>query len=1298
MLGQRLTCGLIGLLLLGWGTAPAPATAAAPQRTAVHIERVGQIGGESNAVAVQGSYAYFGIGPRLAILNIADPAKPEFVGQTSILSDVVQDVAVAGDYVYIADYDAGLRVINVGNPSAPVEVGAYDTPGLALGVAVVGSYAYIADYQAGLRVINVTDPTAPVEVGAIDTPGYAKDVAVAGSYAYVADWDAWLRVIDVEQPAAPVEIGAYKTPGAAYGVAVVGNYAYVADQDSGLRVINVAQPAKPVEVGAYNTPGQALAVAVAGSYAYVADFGSGLRVIDVANPAAPTEINRYYIPENAARSVVIAQGHAYVLDQSIGLRVLDVTRPTKISAVGAYATLSVASDVAVAGSYAYTVGTLSNNVRDYTGLRVINVTDPTAPAVIGINSTQGIVAGLALVEDHAYIAGHLCSPCYIGLQVLDTANPAAPIAAGAYTSAESGFAQGLAVAGAYAYIAIGDAGLRLVNVANPAAPYAGDTYNTPGFAADVAVAAGYAYVADGNAGLRVINLAHPATIGVIDTPGSAHAVALAGNYAYVADDTAGLRVINITTPTAPREVGAYVTPGAASDVAIAGRYAYVLDGAYSDTALRVIDVTNPAAPVEVGSYRIPWAGSIAVAGPYAYVTSGTYGLIILRFMETTPSTPTATTTPTATPSTGNTGDVIGVAYHDANGNNKRDADEAGVAGAVLALLDSGGAEAYTTTSGVDGAFWFTGVAPAQYTLMEKTAPPGYLRNASYTLMFFMSAGQALSGFDIGHTLILTSTRTTTATPTATPSRTSTPTPTATITLTPTATHTPTAPSTLTCTPTATPSPTVTQSSSGEGDPYEPDDACTLARFIPTDGTVQHHTFHKPNDPDWVAFNATAGVTYLIQGDPPAASPADLVVSPYASCGSAALPGQDYSFSPGVRLQFQAQATGPIYLKLVNHDPTTFGPHVAYDLSVRASAATADRGALVLVAGRRKDNDLQANIHQVAAHAYRVFLNHGYTADDIYYLATDLTQPGADALATKDDLAAAITSWANDRVSPDRPLTVYLVDHGEYDRLMLDDLRGEYLAPDELDGWLAQVEQQHPGLKVNVIIEACLSGSFIDLPKKVSRPGRVVIASTAHRSNAYASAAGAYFSDQFLDALDRNSSLYAAFQTAHWGARVATAENQIPWLDDNGNGTPNEAADGLEAQRRGFTFTGTLANDKWPPYIVEAVAPATLRDGAGTIRARVLDNPGDGVRRVWAVIYPPSYQPPPPDSGLVQEALDSINFTDRGSGWFEATYRSFDERGAYRVAIYAEDGEGLQARPVAIQVTTGWATYLPLLIR
>jgi hypothetical protein len=57
-------------------------------------------------------------------------------------------------------------------------VGSLDTEGEAFGVAVSGTYAYVADGNAGLRVIDVTNPQTPTIVGNADTPGAAFGVAV----------------------------------------------------------------------------------------------------------------------------------------------------------------------------------------------------------------------------------------------------------------------------------------------------------------------------------------------------------------------------------------------------------------------------------------------------------------------------------------------------------------------------------------------------------------------------------------------------------------------------------------------------------------------------------------------------------------------------------------------------------------------------------------------------------------------------------------------------------------------------------------------------------------------------------------------------------------------------------------------------------------------------------------------------------------------------------------------------------------------------------------------------------------
>ena len=61
--------------------------------------------------------------------------------------------------------------------AVPAEVGFVDTPGVARSVSVVGGLAYVADTDAGLRVIDVLDPAAPMEIGFLDTPGLAFGVS-----------------------------------------------------------------------------------------------------------------------------------------------------------------------------------------------------------------------------------------------------------------------------------------------------------------------------------------------------------------------------------------------------------------------------------------------------------------------------------------------------------------------------------------------------------------------------------------------------------------------------------------------------------------------------------------------------------------------------------------------------------------------------------------------------------------------------------------------------------------------------------------------------------------------------------------------------------------------------------------------------------------------------------------------------------------------------------------------------------------------------------------------------------------
>ena len=69
-----------------------------------------------------------------------------------------EDVAVDGTHAYLADYTAGLQIIDISNPANPRQVGVNKTGGATWSVAVSGQYAYVADNYTGLNVINVSNP------------------------------------------------------------------------------------------------------------------------------------------------------------------------------------------------------------------------------------------------------------------------------------------------------------------------------------------------------------------------------------------------------------------------------------------------------------------------------------------------------------------------------------------------------------------------------------------------------------------------------------------------------------------------------------------------------------------------------------------------------------------------------------------------------------------------------------------------------------------------------------------------------------------------------------------------------------------------------------------------------------------------------------------------------------------------------------------------------------------------------------------------------------------------------------
>jgi hypothetical protein len=141
-----------------------------------------------------------------------DPTNPTEAGFI-ITPSTASDVAVAGNYAYVANLDDGLRIIDISDPVNPREIGFHKSIGVVRSVTILGTHAYICAREAGLRIIDISDPANPNESSFYDTPGLASSVALAGKYVYIADYERGLRIIDISDPANLGEVGFYETRG-----------------------------------------------------------------------------------------------------------------------------------------------------------------------------------------------------------------------------------------------------------------------------------------------------------------------------------------------------------------------------------------------------------------------------------------------------------------------------------------------------------------------------------------------------------------------------------------------------------------------------------------------------------------------------------------------------------------------------------------------------------------------------------------------------------------------------------------------------------------------------------------------------------------------------------------------------------------------------------------------------------------------------------------------------------------------------------------------------------------------------
>lgn len=332
--------------------------------------------GEARHVVAAGAYAYVAAAANgVRLVALADVGATvsrvaRFARDASNGHDNPTQIAVSGNYAYLADGNYGIRVLDVSNPSAPFQVGVIATNGAAevVSVHVQGNQLYAAQKHYGAAIYDIANPATPALIYACDNAGdmtgqpcsWPRAVFGAGRYLYVADGSYGLVILDATSPISKIVGMSYYVHGSfPDAVYVLGRYAYLGSE-AGMRIFDVANPATPLLVGEIaggdTGIGFVTGINVVGNYAYVSGGNKGLQIVDVSNPAAPIRVgfNNTYRPAAVyAQAIHVSLPYAYVADQNFGLVVFDVSNPLTPTVKAMYQTADQPFGVYVAGRYAF---------------------------------------------------------------------------------------------------------------------------------------------------------------------------------------------------------------------------------------------------------------------------------------------------------------------------------------------------------------------------------------------------------------------------------------------------------------------------------------------------------------------------------------------------------------------------------------------------------------------------------------------------------------------------------------------------------------------------------------------------------------------------------------------------------------------------------------------------------------------------------------------------------------------------------------------------------------------------------
>jgi hypothetical protein len=639
------------------------------------IQLAGSIGGVINAMAGQGSYGYSGEGSTFTVFDVSNPAAPTPLARLA-MPGLVQDIALfsAGgrQYAAVANYDAGLQIVDVTTPAAPALRGYYNTGDYASGVAVLGTKAYVANGNSGLMILDISNPIQPFRIGSLaigNSDRLLVQTSGVNGFAYVSTGGA-LAVVDVSNPTTPVLRGttaAITQSWETHSLAFLSSRVFLADGYGYLQAVDVSNPRAPAALGSvssdspsavttangliytwgnlglqiYSFPGgpgnrlgfasESIALSQGNTFTILGGLGlctdgeGGFRIYDVSTPSSPTYRGAYGATSGYYVAEAISGNTAFLATQRSGLKAISINNAAAPVLLSQYVpSLNGGEKVQVLGSRAYYVSGHQINVLD--------VSNPQAPALLGASSTsQFLVDDLYVLGSSVVAAGFdtTTAPYSPALEVFDASNPGSiHVQSKLDFGTRNGAAWAIAGNSSIACVAVplatgSEFSLAVVNVSNLGSLQQIGQLPDIGVASTMKLAPNNRYLYVGSQypdqSWKIVDLANSSSPVLVSSNYIGAAVLgfdFSGSTAFLATG-AGVRAYDVSNPSRPQLLRSYSTPAVPQDIKVSGNNLYVVDARGGLSILALADLNPPEAFITSPTSSSVWttsAGTINIGG------------------------------------------------------------------------------------------------------------------------------------------------------------------------------------------------------------------------------------------------------------------------------------------------------------------------------------------------------------------------------------------------------------------------------------------------------------------------------------------------------------------------------------------------------------------------------------------------------------------------------------------------------------------------------------------------------------